>query len=183
MLRKFLCFTIPAPPADVITTLDPIPEGTARTTREHFELTHRRPDCASCHDRSTRAGYTLENYDALGRFVTEENGVPVNSSGGLPLGSRAPDAAINGGVALGDVLAQRRGGSQLSRQSLVPLRLRPAADGSRATAARSLNLAKSIESGAGDPRALLLALVQSTSFRKRPAVRAPSSRNTIPCAR
>jgi hypothetical protein len=167
LLRKFLCFTIPPPPVDVRTTLDPIPEGTARTTREHFELTHRKADCSSCHDRIDPAGYTLENYDALGRFVTEENGVPVDASGALPLGSSGT-LPINGGIELGNALSS----AERVRKCLADHWFRfafgrlPAAESDRSEV---LTLAESIKTGAGDPQALLLALIQSTSFRKRPA--------------
>jgi len=171
LLRKFLCFTIPPPPPEVMTNLDPIPEGAARTTREHFELTHRRPDCAQCHDKIDPAGYTLENYDALGRYVTTENGVPVDSSGGLPIGSTR-DTKISGGMALGDALAQAAEvrtclANHWFRFAFGRLPTDPS------DRSEVVSLAKSIESGPGDPRALLLALVQSTSFRKRPVARSP----------
>jgi hypothetical protein len=171
LLRKFLCFTIPPPPVDVRTTLDPIPEGTARTTREHFELTHRKAECSSCHDRIDPAGYTLENYDALGRFVTEENGVPVDSSGGLPLGDSGT-MAINGGIELGNALSS----AERVRTCLANHWFRfafgrlPTAESDRSEVS---SLAESIKTGAGDPQALLLALAQSTSFRKRPAPEGP----------
>ena len=167
LLRKFLCATIPPPPVDVRTTLDPIPDGTPRTTREHFELTHRKAECASCHDRIDPAGYTLENYDALGRFVTEENGVPVDSSGGLPLGNSGT-MAIRGGIELGNALSS----AEEVRTCLANHWFRFAFGRLPSTASdRSevLNLTDSIRTGAGDPRALLLKLVESTSFRKRPA--------------
>jgi hypothetical protein len=171
LLRKFLCFTIPPPPPEVMTNLDPIPEGAARTTREHFELTHRRPDCASCHDRIDPAGYTLENYDALGRYVTTENGVAVDSSGGLPIGS-SRDTKISGGMALGDALSQ----ASEVRSCLANHWFRFAfgrLPSDASDRSEVVSLAKSIESGPGDPEALLLALVQSTSFRKRPASTTP----------
>ncbi|HMJ15863.1 MAG TPA: DUF1588 domain-containing protein, partial [Polyangiaceae bacterium] len=171
LLRKFLCFVIPAPPPGVVTAVAPIPAGAARTTREHFELTHVKPECAGCHGRIDPAGYTLENYDALGRYVTQENGVPIDSSGGLPIGPNG-SISITGGVELGSALAQ----ADEVRACLANHWFRfafgraPADEGDR----NEVNqLAASLRSGNGDPQALLLAIVQSNSFRKRPALSTP----------
>ncbi len=46
------------------------------------------PACASCHDFMDPVGFALENYDAVGRWRTMEEGQPVDASGGLPDGSR-----------------------------------------------------------------------------------------------
>jgi Protein of unknown function (DUF1585)/Protein of unknown function (DUF1588) len=43
--------------------------------------------CASCHDMMDPVGFSLENFDAIGRWRTIEEGHPVDASGGLPDGS------------------------------------------------------------------------------------------------
>jgi len=43
--------------------------------------------CASCHNLMDPIGFSLENFDAIGRWRTLEDGLPVNASGGLPDGS------------------------------------------------------------------------------------------------
>jgi hypothetical protein len=43
--------------------------------------------CAGCHALIDPPGFTLENFDAIGRWRTMEDGVPVDASGGLPDGS------------------------------------------------------------------------------------------------
>src|SRR5262249_59305062 len=45
------------------------------------------PACASCHKVMDPVGFALENFDAVGRWRTAEEGQPVDASGGLPDGS------------------------------------------------------------------------------------------------
>ena len=44
--------------------------------------------CASCHSLIDPAGFSLENFDAVGRWRTVEEGQPIDVSGGLPDGSK-----------------------------------------------------------------------------------------------
>jgi hypothetical protein len=44
--------------------------------------------CASCHNLMDPVGFALENYDAVGRWRTLEEGQPVDATGGLPDGSK-----------------------------------------------------------------------------------------------
>ncbi len=43
--------------------------------------------CASCHRVMDPVGFALENFDAVGRWRTREEGRPVDASGGMPDGS------------------------------------------------------------------------------------------------
>ena len=51
------------------------------------------PACASCHNMIDPAGFALENFDAIGRWRTTEEGIPVDSTGGLPDGSKCSGVA------------------------------------------------------------------------------------------
>ncbi len=44
--------------------------------------------CASCHNLMDPVGFSLENFDAIGRWRTLEDGLPINVTGGLPDGSK-----------------------------------------------------------------------------------------------
>ena len=46
------------------------------------------PACAGCHRLMDPVGFTFENYDAVGRWRTAEDGKPIDASGGLPDGSK-----------------------------------------------------------------------------------------------
>ncbi|HEY1378738.1 MAG TPA: DUF1592 domain-containing protein [Gemmataceae bacterium] len=51
------------------------------TTRERVALQTRPRACQSCHNMINPLGFTLENYDAVGRFREAENGKPIDASG------------------------------------------------------------------------------------------------------
>ena len=46
--------------------------------------------CASCHDLMDPVGFALENFDAIGRWRTYEDGVPVDASGGCRMAASSP---------------------------------------------------------------------------------------------
>ena len=51
------------------------------TTRERITLQTSPQVCQSCHTMINPLGFTLEKFDAIGRFRTEENSRPVDASG------------------------------------------------------------------------------------------------------
>lgn len=102
--RRILCNTIPAPPPNVPAL--PAVDGTQiRTTRQQVDE-HTAPSaCAGCHHTLINpVGFGLENYDAVGSFRTQENGVDVDASGMLA-GTQA-NAAFSDGVGLAHAIAQ-----------------------------------------------------------------------------
>jgi hypothetical protein len=52
------------------------------TTRERITLQTRPEACQSCHAMINPLGFTLENFDAVGRFRTHDAGKPIDSKGG-----------------------------------------------------------------------------------------------------
>ena len=80
--QRLLCYSVPPPPPDVIPQLPDIPEGVDMTLRELMEQIHLEPEsCAACHVHMDTLGFTLENYDALGAWRTNEpNGLPIDST-------------------------------------------------------------------------------------------------------
>jgi Protein of unknown function (DUF1592)/Protein of unknown function (DUF1588)/Protein of unknown function (DUF1585)/Protein of unknown function (DUF1587)/Protein of unknown function (DUF1595) len=80
--------TPPPPPLPNVPALDDNTVSATLPVRERL-LQHRaNPACASCHNVIDPAGFALENFDAVGRWRTLEEGRPVDASGGLPDGSR-----------------------------------------------------------------------------------------------
>ena len=55
--------------------------------REAMEIHRANPVCASCHARMDPIGFALENYDGIGAWRTNDNGVAINASGKLPDGA------------------------------------------------------------------------------------------------
>jgi mono/diheme cytochrome c family protein len=71
----------PPPPPPNVPTLEPLGEGgRVKSMREQMETHRRNPACATCHVRMDPLGFALENFDAIGRWRTRANGVPVDAS-------------------------------------------------------------------------------------------------------
>jgi cytochrome c553 len=51
------------------------------TTRERVALQTNSAACMSCHAMINPLGFTLEHYDAIGRYRADEQGKPINSNG------------------------------------------------------------------------------------------------------
>ena len=45
-----------------------------------MEQHRRNPECATCHVRMDPLGFALENFDAVGRWRTMSNGIPIDAS-------------------------------------------------------------------------------------------------------
>lgn len=86
ILENILGTPPPPPPDDVPALKD---NTVASTLSVRSRLAQHRADsaCASCHNLIDPVGFSLENFDAVGRWRETEEGHPVDASGGLPDGS------------------------------------------------------------------------------------------------
>lgn len=75
----------PPPPADV-PALQENTVSASLSVRERLNEHRANEACSSCHNLMDPVGFSLENYDAVGRWRTLEDGLPVDSTGGLPSG-------------------------------------------------------------------------------------------------
>lgn len=79
--ERILCIDIPPPPPEVVTELpQPIP-GMPMTMRQRLREHAANEQCASCHARMDGIGLSLENFDALGRHRTLDEGLPIDPTG------------------------------------------------------------------------------------------------------
>ena len=85
VLENMLGAAPPPPPPDV-PALDEAAVGKKGTLRQQFEQHRANAACASCHARMDVLGFGLENYDAIGRWRTEDGLFPVDASGTFPNG-------------------------------------------------------------------------------------------------
>lgn len=68
------------PPAEAIAPL-PADLHPTLTTRERVVLQTQPAQCMSCHGIINPLGFTLEHFDAIGRYRQEDNGKPIDASG------------------------------------------------------------------------------------------------------
>jgi hypothetical protein len=80
--EQLLCQELPAPPPNIPKPPD-VPAGVS--TREKFKQHEADPACSGCHRLMDPIGFGFENYDAIGRYRTIDNGAPVDASGEILL--------------------------------------------------------------------------------------------------
>jgi hypothetical protein len=78
-----LCQDIPTPPANIDFSIVEDTMGELRTARDRLEQHVTNDACAGCHTLTDPIGLALENFDAVGMYRDEENGVPIDASGEL----------------------------------------------------------------------------------------------------
>lgn len=77
-----LCQPVPQPPANVdFALLQDVHNPLFKTARGRLTEHRDNPVCAGCHAVTDPIGLSLENYDAVGAFRTQENGAPIDTSG------------------------------------------------------------------------------------------------------
>ncbi len=105
VLDNILGVKLPDPPAVVQSLEEGAKESGAKTLREQLRLHREMPTCAACHDTLDPIGFGFENFDPIGRWRTEAEGMVVDSRGTLPSGE-----SFSGPVELVQVLKQRKDG-------------------------------------------------------------------------
>src|SRR3954469_5772157 len=94
--------TPPPPPPGNVPALKEKTISESLPVRQRLAEHRANAACAGCHNLIDPPGFALENYDAIGRWRTMEDGVPVDASGGLPEGGQ-----FTGVAALENGLLQR----------------------------------------------------------------------------
>jgi hypothetical protein len=105
LARRVTCTEIAAPPANI----PPLPAAEGRTNRETVEAHTEAPgtQCAMCHASVINPlGFPFENFDAIGRARTTDNGHPVDTSSQAWTGTASVKVA--NAVALTQALADSR---------------------------------------------------------------------------
>ncbi len=85
------------PPPPPLPSVPALPEnretGKKQTMRERLAQHRSNPACSGCHRLMDPIGFALENYDAVGRWRTREDGAPIDAAGALPDGRSFEGAA------------------------------------------------------------------------------------------
>jgi len=84
VLEHLLGAAVPVPPPNVPDLEEAANhESRPKTLRAQMDLHNARPFCAGCHKIMDPVGFALENFDAVGRWRTEEHGEPINATARL----------------------------------------------------------------------------------------------------
>ena len=111
LLERVLGSPPPAPPANVPPLEESAGDGAAPTSqRERMEAHRANPSCAVCHRLTDPLGFSLDNFDAIGRWRTTDDpripgqrGPVIDASGVTPDGHR-----FEGPAGLRELLLDRR---------------------------------------------------------------------------
>jgi hypothetical protein len=86
-MQTFLGVSPPSPPPGVVIRIASTEKdahgGTKQSMRQQMELHRTTEPCRSCHRIMDPIGFTLENFDAVGKWRTEDGGVAVDARGEL----------------------------------------------------------------------------------------------------
>jgi hypothetical protein len=98
-VRKVMCMPLGNPPQGVDTSLPP---NTTGTERNRIQSVTAMSPCSACHAVINPFGFMQENYDAIGRWRTTDNGQPIDPSVNVtfldegPLVTTTPVDALKG---------------------------------------------------------------------------------------
>lgn len=165
--RRLLCQEFGVPPANagMVPEVDP-----NATTRDRFGQHSQAPNCRSCHRFIDPVGFGFEQFDAVGRFRTVENGLTIDASGsmddvnGLGTGTFAPFATL---PQLGVLIAQSQGAQTCAVKQAWRF-MTGTLEGPQDRCAIETYTAALADAG-GNLRELLVTMVSSDAFiRRRP---------------
>ncbi|MEZ5288359.1 MAG: DUF1592 domain-containing protein [Vicinamibacterales bacterium] len=80
VLENLLGMPPPPPPPNVPQLVATDGAGKPRTMREQMEVHRKNPACATCHVRMDPLGFSLEHFDAIGRWRAGDAGGPIDAN-------------------------------------------------------------------------------------------------------
>lgn len=161
--ERFFCATMPPPPKDVkIVVPEPTPGSTAR---ERFAEHSSNKACSGCHELMDGIGFGFENYDAVGRYRTQEGGKDIDATGSIAKSD--VDGDFDGAVEMSKKLA---GSREVERCYTTQWFRYAYGRGESADDACTLTaLGAKFAASGGDIKELIVALTQTDAFLYRKA--------------
>jgi hypothetical protein len=159
--EALFCQQLPAPPPNVPKPPDVQPDV---STRERLNQHETDPACSGCHRLLDPIGFGFENFDAVGRYRTEDAGDVIDAHGAL-VSTRDADGTFNAVRELGERLAQSAEVEECMARQWFRFALgRFERDVDECTLQQ---LVAAFESAGSDLRALPIALATSDAFLTR----------------
>jgi hypothetical protein len=79
--QRLLCMAVAMAPPDVVAVVPPPDMNNRRTFRQRLEDRTSQPRCQGCHSLMDPFGFPFEGFDSLGRPRTQDNALPVDTTG------------------------------------------------------------------------------------------------------
>jgi hypothetical protein len=102
VLENILGSPPPLPPPNVPALPDDGSAAKATTVRAKMEAHRQNPVCASCHKIMDPIGFSLENFDLVGKWRANDGGAPIDASGQMVDGTK-----LTGPASLREALLSR----------------------------------------------------------------------------
>lgn len=157
----------PPQPPNVGVLLDSKEAITTKNIRERMDLHRADPACFSCHKPLDALGFSMENFDAIGRWRTMDGTFPVDASGEMPSGRK-----LDGVADLEKLIVDRKDDFL---QALIEKML-TYATGRAMTAADQCHvdaIMETVEKKGGTMQDLILEVVKSDVFTKKGVSKVP----------
>lgn len=88
VLERMFGDKTPSPPMDIEQLPTNDTDLETKTIRETLKMHRQSQDCRACHALIDPIGFGLENFDAIGRWRTKQNGALIDTAGETPDGKR-----------------------------------------------------------------------------------------------
>lgn len=163
LLRHIMCVELPDPPASFANDIKPPDPGSALTGRDRYSMHSSNPVCANCHGVMDPPGFALENYDAVGLWRDQENGVTIDASGQLEI----LPAPFNGPIELVTQIAASEQTQHCFAENWFNFGYGRTLDAGDACSVASVE--EAFTQSGYDIKQLLLALTQTDAFLYLPA--------------
>ncbi len=83
VMDKMFGIELPPPPPNVPTLEAGGHDIKKMTVRQQLEIHRENPACATCHDRIDPIGFSMENFDTLGRWRDKDEGGPIDAKASM----------------------------------------------------------------------------------------------------
>jgi hypothetical protein len=163
VVQKLMCQLIPKPTGEIAAKVTPPDPNSAATARQRFSTHSTDPVCHACHVNMDPFGFALENFDPIGMWRDQENGVAIDASGDAPLLGK-----FNGPIEMEQQLASSEQVQNCFATQWMNFGYGRSLTADEACAVESVR--DKFKASGYNVQELLLALTQSETFLTMPAV-------------